>query len=134
MNIKLLIVSAVFGISVLTFIALMSRKVSGIDIEDYRRRWEKLQAYIANKDTLSVAVLEADKLLDKALKDNKYKGQTMGERMVSAKKAFSSRDNVWMAHKLRNKIAHEPDVTINKKQAKAALSAYHKALKDLGAL
>ncbi len=134
MSITLLIAVAVFGIAVLSFVSLFSRKSSKLKVEVYRERWRKVQTYLNSDDTLSLAVLEADKLVDKALKESKFKGATMGERMVSAKKVFSKRDHVWMAHKLRNKIAHESDVKVSKRQAKAALSAFHRALKDLGAL
>ena len=134
MEIAWLIGIVIFGIGVLTFVSLMSRQTTNLNVQDYRNRWEKIQGYLANEDTLQVAVLEADKLLDKALRESKFKGSTMGERMVSAKKVFSKRDHVWMAHKLRNKIAHESDVKVNKRQANAALSAIHRALKDLKAL
>ena len=134
MSITLLIAVAVFGIAVLSFVSLFSRKSNKLKVEVYRERLRKVQTYLNSDDTLSLAVLEADKLVDKALKESKFKGATMGERMVSAKKVFSKRDHVWMAHKLRNKIAHESDVKVSKRQAKAALSAFHRALKDLGAL
>ena len=134
MSITLLIAVAVFGIAVLSFVSLFSRKSNKLKVEVYRERLRKVQTYLNSDDTLSIAVLEADKLVDKALKESKFKGATMGERMVSAKKVFSKRDHVWMAHKLRNKIAHESDVKVSKRQAKAALSAFHRALKDLGAL
>lgn len=134
MSILWLIIIIVFGIATLTFVSLLSRRTTTLDQEEYRARWEKIQKYLANEDTWSIAIIEADKLLDKALKESRFKGQTTAERMVSAKKVFTKRDHVWMAHKLRNKIAHETDVKVNKRQTHAALSAIFRALKDLGAL
>lgn len=134
MTIAWLVVAVVIGIAVLTFVSLISRKTSSLDREEYRRRWEKIQKYLGHEDTLSMAVIEADKLLDKALKESKFKGTTMAERMVSAGKSFSKKDHVWMAHKLRNKIAHESDARVTKRQTRAALSAYLRALRDLGAM
>ncbi|MCA9348861.1 hypothetical protein KC878_01815 [Candidatus Saccharibacteria bacterium] len=134
MTIAWLIIAVVFGIAILTFVSLLSRRTSKLKITEYRERWEKIVTYLASEDTYSIAIIEADKLLDKALKELRFKGATMAERMVSAKKVFSKRDHVWLAHKLRNKIAHETDTKVNKRQTQIALGAYHRALKDLGAI
>ena len=75
-----------------------------------------------------------DKLVDKALRDSHYKGETMGERMKAAGKVWSNANHIWGAHKIRNHIAHEADVKINYDIARRALAAYKQALKDLGAI
>lgn len=134
MSPQILILIAIFGIAVLSLVSLLNRKTSGLDIESYRARWEKIQKLLASSSTYSNAIIEADKLLDKALKESKFKGSTTAERMLSAKKIFSKRDHVWMAHKFRNKIVHETDVHVSKRQTQAALSAIRRGLKDLGAL
>ena len=81
-----------------------------------------------------MAILNADKLLDAALKELGYRGQTMGDRMKSAKVAFSNNNSLWSAHKLRNRIAHETDVKIGYTATRRALASFKQGLKDLGAI
>jgi len=81
-----------------------------------------------------LAVIDADKLFDEALKKRNYKGKTMGERLVSAQRDMSDNDAVWYAHKLRNRLVHEPTTRLRKNEAKNALAGFRQGLKDLGAL
>ncbi len=83
------------------------------------------------------AVIEADKLVDHVLKSRGVAGNTMGERMKSAKKLFphyADYDNLWFAHKVRNNIAHEASHELNNGEAKRAMEYFEKSLKILGAL
>lgn len=63
--------------------------------------------YVEVKD----ALIESDKLLDFFLKNKRFKGDTLGERLKSAKSFFSKEDynDLWQAHKLRNQLVHEVD-------------------------
>ncbi len=125
----------IVGLSLLVLISLGKKGRSAIDKNAYQQEWLRIESSIA-QDSASqqFAVLQADKLLDKALKELGYKGQTMGERMVSAARAFSHRDHIWAAHKLRNRIAHEDSVSISSKVTHQAMASFKRALRDLGAL
>ena len=68
------------------------------------------------------------------MKERGLDGSTTGERMKSAQELWKEADEVWSAHKLRNRIAHETDVHIDFRLAKDALSSYKQGLKDLGAI
>lgn len=83
--------------------------------------------------TYMVAVIEGDKLLDKAMIESGLPGKTMGDRLKRGGTKFSDVNAVWRAHKLRNALAHE-DLEITYKQAANALTIYKQALKDLGAI
>ena len=98
------------------------------------KEWRYLQAMCAHKDTWPLAIINADKLLDVALKKRRYTGKTMGERLVAAQRKLSNNDGVWHAHKLRNKLVHEQDITLKEKDVREALVGIRQALKDLGAL
>lgn len=101
----------------------------------YLKEWETIVSSIGETNSsMQFSILQADKLLDKALKESGYKGSSMGERMTAASRAFTKPDEVWSAHKLRNRIAHESNVTVSKKLTHRALLCFKKALKDLGAL
>jgi hypothetical protein len=75
-------------------------------------------------------VVEADIVLDHALKELGYSG-SLGEKLKTMGVRFSNVDAIWRAHKLRNRIAHEPGVSISDKEAEVALRAFEKALKAL---
>lgn len=106
-----------------------------LDKRLYRNLWQtKIMPNLYKEGGRALAVIEADKLLDKALKERGLRGGTMGERLVSAGPLFSDKDAVWGVHKLRNKLVHEVGVEVSKVQAKRALAIFARALKDVGAL
>jgi len=117
-------------------ITLTKRGNSSLDVEKYRTRWMTIEQQL-KRDELSsyhMSVLNADTLLDHALKDKGIAGATMGERMKQAQQKWSNANSVWTAHKLRNQIAHEPDVRLDYDGARRALASFKQALKDLGAI
>src|ERR1700685_4683430 len=69
----------------------------------FTKRWQELQKFCADKATWPLAIIDADKLLDEALKKRHFKGKTMGERLVSAQRSLTNNDGVWFGHKLRNR-------------------------------
>lgn len=113
---------------------LLKRRPKGLNQAYYQERWQALQALLADKSTWPLAVIDADKLLDEALKRSRYKGKTMGERLVSAQRDIKNNDDVWFGHKLRNRVVHETNVKLSKRDVKDALIGIRGALKDLGAL
>lgn len=120
-------------ILVFALISLVNKKTSRLDRNFYQNKWSELEKNA--KQTYSpYLIAEADKLLDKALKDLNIKGTTMAERMKTANKIFKENDAVWKAHKLRNKLVHETDIKLKKKDVIIAMSSYRRALRDLGAL
>jgi hypothetical protein len=111
----------------------VKRRPKTLDATYFTAQWRSAQAYCKEKSTWPLAVINADKLLDEALKRRRFKGKTMGERMVSAQREFSDNDGVWYAHKLRNRLVHEADVSLKDSDVKKALIGIRQALKDLGA-
>lgn len=102
----------------------------------FTERWRALQHHCASRKTWPLAIQEADRLLDDALKGSRYKGKTTGERLVAAQRVFTSNDTVWVGHKLCNRISQaEVDVRkLKKKDMVIALAGFRQALRDLGAL
>lgn len=107
-----------------------------LDVERYRVKWLAIEQQLKKDEPSSrhMVVMNADKLLDHALKERGAKGETMGERMKSSAQLFSNRNTVWEAHKLRNQIAHEADVEVTHDAARVALRSFRQALKDVGAI
>ena len=71
----------------------------------------------------------AENILDHVLRDLGHHG-TFGEKLKKMQKTLQNIDAVWHAHKLRNRIAHEPGMHISSTEATAALAAFEKALKN----
>lgn len=73
-------------------------------------RWEHIQK-LAEGDTPSEwkdAILEADILLDETLANAGYGGETVSDRLKGADRlVFTTLQDAWDAHKVRNQIAHE---------------------------
>lgn len=100
----------------------------------YAERWAELQKNCAQRTTWPQAIIEADELLDDALKRCHYKGRTTGERLVSAQRSFTNNENVWFGHKYRTKVTGEDVRKLKKSDILYALGGFRQALRDLGAL
>jgi hypothetical protein len=111
----------------------LKRRPRQLDTTYFQAKWKEAQDFCVEQSTWPLAVINADKLLDEALKRRKYKGKTMGERMVAAQRDMSDNDGVWFAHKLRNRLVHETEIKLTKSDVKKALFGIRQALKDLGA-
>lgn len=70
-------------------------------------------------------------MLDHILREKGFSG-TLGEKLKKARKLFNNPDNVWKAHKERNKIAHEMNYNIAIKKAQSLLEIYKQTYEDLG--
>ena len=117
-------------------IALTRRGPKTLDVEKYRSRWLTIEQQL-KRDELSsygMCVLNADKLLDQALIERNVQGKNMGERMKQMQTKWSNANTIWTAHKLRNQIAHEPDVRLDYDGARRTLAAFKQGLKDVGAI
>lgn len=122
------------AVLVIFLMSYVSRSSRGLDKKYYAERWKKIEETSVLGDSgMRMAVIDGDKLVDHALKKSHVRGETMGERLKTAN-YMKNIDNLWSAHKLRNKLVHEPDVKARKNEMKRAINAYRKSLKELGAL
>lgn len=133
----MLIAIVIIGVTLLVVIAVTrGRGDASLNKEQYQQDWLKIENGLnpQNNASYQFAILSADKLLDKAMKESGIPGETMGERLKNSKNKFQDIDKVWTAHKLRNQIAHEVHGDINIKVARRMLKIYKNALKDIGAI
>lgn len=132
----LVIAIVAVGILFLLAMTLTGKHAHTFDIEAYQTRWLKIENGLVKDDprTYGLSIIEADKLLDRALNEMGLPGKTMGERLKRVADRFEKPGAVWAAHRLRNQIAHEPDFEVDYGQANRALAAFRSALKDLGAI
>lgn len=129
---------AILICAVLLFVAINLTKPHKIqlDKEKFQRDWLVIENSIQKYNPASwhLALINADKLVDSALRELQFSGQTMAERLKAAKNKLSSPNSIWHAHKLRNVVAHETGAEINFDQTRRAMASFKQALKDLGAI
>jgi hypothetical protein len=131
----IVIVAAVFFGVISVIIALTTRRrKKPLNVEAFTEKWQAAQKLCKSKDTWPLAIINADNVLDEALKKSGYRGKSMGERLVAAQRDLSDNDSVWYGHKLRNKLVHESDIKLREADVKDALIGIRQALRDLGAL
>lgn len=130
-----LAVVLVVAVVLFALIGGLNKKRSGLDHEYFKKQWQAIESFKANGGAgWQLAIFEADKLLDHALKNRGVPGQTMGDRLKNARGSFMNNNAVWEAHKLRNRLAHEQNVQLNSFSVDQALKGFKTGLKDLGAL
>lgn len=108
---------------------------SNISRKEAQESWHRIeeQFYRGSESDLKVAILEADKLLNDALRDAGIMGIQLGDRLKKANaQQIPNLNELWQAHKLRNQIAHEPNFKLKRDLAERALHIYEVALRNLG--
>lgn len=121
-----------------------SYKRLGISAQDRQmvtQKWSQIQQLLklGGPSRLQKAVLEADKLLFFVLDKMGYSG-SLGERLKEAKERFVSDRNysiyndLWEAHKVRNRIIHEVKSEVLSYEASDAVNKFEKGLRKLGVL
>ncbi len=103
-----------------------NKKMSKSAINEIQVAWKKIIRETDHKH----AILEADKLLDHALKKMGYRG-SLGAKLKKAPTLFKNINDVWAAHKVRNNIAHKIDYKVDEKTYKATMLKFKQAFKDL---
>ncbi len=99
--------------------------------------WKNIQRhfYAGDDNSLKLAILEADKALDEILVVSGFRGGSLGDKLKKLTTAeISNLDEVWEAHKLRNRIVHELDFKLNREIAEKALGIYQRTFEELGLL
>lgn len=135
MSPEFIILVGIAALIMLIISAMLFRRLPRKLKPDYfLSEWRKLQSQLPDKNQWAQAIIEADQLLDEALKKRRVKGKTMGERLVNVQKEFVDNDSVWFGHKLSVKLKNNPDIAVRKHDVKRALLGLQQGLKDMGAL
>lgn len=102
--------------------------------EASQKAWREVLAkmYSTNASDWLAAVMQADAIMDDILKRMGLPGATMAERLQALDPSkLQSLQDVWDAHKLRNRVAHAPSTMLRHNELSAAIEKYKKALKEL---
>lgn len=99
------------------------------------KAWKQIQKRLKTKDNtqIKLAVIETDRILDEILKKSGYKGETMDERLkqVSAEQ-ISNISEILQAHKIRHRLASEPDFKLTSGEAESIIEIYKRVFQEFG--
>jgi hypothetical protein len=105
--------------------------------EHTRTSWEDIERHFfaGDDNDLKIALIEADNLLGESLHDIGIPGANIGDQLQRInEEKLPNLEDVWQAHKIRNRIAHETNFVLKRDLAERALTVYEKALEHLGFL
>ena len=97
-----------------------------------RRAVQNAWLTVETEKNVILKLVEADKVLDEALRLLGYTG-TLGEKLKVAGPRMSNLNDVWWAHKLRNAAVHNLSSKPHQKDIDRSIVIFQKALNDLGA-
>ncbi len=105
-------------------------------IEPKNEKWEKVLKYTnsGNASDWRLAIIEADVMLEELLRTAGYHGESVGEMLKSVdKNEFSTIEDAWEAHKIRNAIAHSgQDFQLNGHETKHTIALFEKVFREFG--
>jgi hypothetical protein len=113
----------------------IARKVETLRTAYYRDRWEHIEKkYLASptSELMRLAVIEADALVDRVLKDFGFPGEHLADRLQNlTTRDVKSLDSLWDAHRLRNELVHNPGFPLSVSDGKHALAEYKAFFEEL---
>ena len=97
-------------------------------------QWQRVLAHLdsISENDWRQAILEADIVLAGLLDKLFLPGETIGDKLKSVEKSdFTTVDNAWEAHKVRNQIAHGGEAfRISQKEAKRVIDLYKSVFEE----
>ncbi len=108
----------------------------GLSREEVQKRWQRVRETSKMNGQMGkkMALVEADVLLDAALKSLVIPGETLGERLKIACYKYPKLKDVWWAHKMRNQLVHDHEFRLSDRDAVRALDEFERALRILNVL
>ncbi len=103
---------------------------------EFAVRWDAIRVKAeSSPESATLAVIEADTLVDDVLRRLGLAGETMAERLDQLDpKEVPSLDRLWRVHRIRNAIVHRPGFSVPPSDAREMLGVYETFLKDLEVL
>ena len=100
-----------------------------------RERWQTIIKKMEsdNVSDWKLAIIEADTLLDEMVKKMGYHGENLGERLRRIEVSdFTSLQEAWEAHKVRNKIAHDSSdqFILTQREARRVIGLFEKVFRE----
>jgi len=96
--------------------------------------WKEISKLVDSGEESSwrLAIIEADKFFDEVLRRLGYSGENFSERLAQVHPSdIENINDVWNAHRVRNSLSHDVNFKLSEGEAKKAVAAYERAMKDL---
>lgn len=107
----------------------------------FKHRKPKLNPELYNKSVQQIrntskldpahAVMESHKIFIKALQSLVHKPMSAAQVTNYLLKYIPNQKDIWIYHRLRNRIAHETDITVSQQQADQARKVFVRGLEGL---
>ena len=97
-----------------------------------KKQWEKITAGLKtdNESLWKVSIIEADNVIDDLIARMKYKGENMEDRLSKINPGqIDNIEELRLAHSFRNRIIHEENFKLDKKQAEEIIGYYENFLR-----
>jgi len=114
-------------------ISLRGANIPLVSPKKMRKKWSNIEAYLEsnNSSQYKLAVLEADRVIDKIFKSMGLKGNDMIEMLDNLNPGqMEEAEELKTAHKIRNRIINDPSFQIDRKKAKETIDIYAKFLTE----
>jgi hypothetical protein len=136
---SILYIIGIAAVGLVVWAVSNQRKMSAVGGEETRSfaaKWAEVESLLKTDSSAGwkLAVIEADKIMDSALKIKQMRGATMGERLRFASSQRRELRPVWEAHNLRNDLAHNSNFYLDKSAALRSIKLFKDGLKTLGVL
>ena len=113
-------------IEFLTYRPFGTRKIEK-DWKKIRLRTEK-----GLESEYKLAIIEADSMFDNILKQMKYEGESLGEKLEKITiSILSNIEEVRQAHQVRNNIVHDPNYKLSLDETRKTLDIFEESFKSL---
>ncbi len=96
-------------------------------------RWQKILDYTNSNhpNDWKMAIIESDIILEEMLEKMGYIGDTIANKLKQIEKSdFQTVEKAWKAHKVRNRIAHDPNFVLNKKETEKTIKMYKSVFEE----
>ena len=113
---------------------LLYPEIISTDSPAVNSHWERILNHVdsMNENDWRLAILEADIMLGGLLDTLSLPGDTIGDKLKAVEKSdFTTVDNAWDAHKIRNEIAHSGlSFNLNQREAKRVIDLYRTVFEE----
>ncbi|MDR3581858.1 MAG: hypothetical protein P4L67_01120 [Candidatus Pacebacteria bacterium] len=102
-----------------------------------RERWHATAAKFAlgTPEAARVAIIEADSLVDAALKNMQIEGEHLADRLSNLESDdIESMPRIWRAHRMRNDLVHTPGFMVTPQDAERTMRDYEAFLREIGVI
>lgn len=136
-QIVIAVVGFVLTVIALTWIRRAARRWRfGAGRDEVAKHWADVENLIESGDpsSLRLGLIQADAVLDLALKAKAFPGTTTGERLKFASRKYRQLRQTFWARSLRNRLVHEAGAEVSAGELRRAIGELKRALEVMGAL